>query len=316
MKIVSSIMPPTAIQEMIQRKFPHCQFEFHKGMKNVGNSLWEAEVFITYGEDLADDLILNTKKLKWIMVMSAGLEKMPLAACREKGILVTNVRGVHKVPMAEFTLGLMLQHVKQVRTLWEREKEEVWDRRIPMDELCGKTILILGVGAIGGEVARLAKAFRMNTLGVNRSGDAVEYVDELFKLGEVSKIIHKADFIVSVLPSTTETINYLTFEHFQQMKETAVFINIGRGSLVKTEVLIEALNQKEIAHAYLDVFEEEPLTEGHPFWKMGNVTVTPHISSITRNYLPRSFEIFEQNLHTYIKKGHSYINQIDLIRGY
>lgn len=315
MKIVSSILPSSNIQEMIQSKFPSCNFEFYKGMKNVEN-FCEAEVFITYGEDLTDELINKSEKLKWVMVMSAGLEKMPLEACRKKGILVTNVRGVHKIPMAEFTFGLMLQQVKQARILLEREQERRWDRRVPMEELCGKTILILGVGAIGGEIARLAKAFRMYTTGVNRSGNTVNYVDELYKLEEVSKILPKADFIVSVLPSTSETTSFLTLEHFRLMKKTAVFINIGRGSLVSTDVLIEALNQREIAHAYLDVFEQEPLTEGHPFWTMENVTVTPHISSITKNYLPRSFEIFEENLHTYIKKGHQYINQINLTRGY
>lgn len=316
MKIVSSIYPTESIQEMIRNKFLQCQFEFFKRMNNAENSFWEAEVFITYGEDLTDEHIKNTDKLKWIMVMSAGLEKMPLAACQKKGILVTNARGVHKIPMAEYTLGVMLQHVKQARTLWHREEEEKWDRRVPIGELYGSTVLILGVGAIGGEVARLAKAFRMKTLGVNSSGKSVDNVDELYRMKDVSQIISKADFVVSVLPSTAETKNFFTYEHFQLMKETAVFINIGRGDLINSEVLVEALEKKEIAHAYLDVFEKEPLPQGHPFWKMDNVTVTPHISSITKKYLPRSFEIFEQNLHTYIKKGNQYINEINLKRGY
>ncbi|MEQ2526893.1 D-2-hydroxyacid dehydrogenase [Robertmurraya yapensis] len=316
MKIVSSLLPEQALQEAIQKKFPEIQFQFFKGMKNAFESFQEAEVFMTYGEDLTEELIHSARNLRWIMVMSAGLEKMPLAACEEKGILVTNARGVHKIPMAEFTLGAMLQYVKQTKLLSEREADENWDRKIPMAELCGKTILILGVGAIGGEIARLAKAFRMNTIGVNRSGDQVDYVDELYTMKEVPEVIEKADFIVSVLPSTDETSNVLTYEHFQAMKNTAVFINIGRGDLVKDETLLKALENNEIAHAYLDVFEQEPLPKGHSFWKMENVTVTPHLSSITKNYLPRAFEIFEQNLHTYNKKGVNYKNRIDLSRGY
>lgn len=316
MKIVSSLLPEQALQEAIQEKFPEIQFHFFKGMKNAFESFQEAEVFITYGEDLTEELIHSARNLKWIMVMSAGLEKMPLAACEEKGILVTNARGVHKIPMAEFTLGSMLQYVKQSKLISAREAEENWDRRIPMAELCGKTILILGVGAIGGEIARLAKAFRMNTIGVNRSGTPVDYVDELYRMKEVPNLIEKADFVVSVLPSTNETAHFLTYEHFKAMKNTAVFINIGRGDLVKNETLLKALENNEIAHAYLDVFEQEPLPEGHPFWKMENVTVTPHLSSITKNYLPRAFEIFEQNLHTYNKKGGKFLNRIDLSRGY
>lgn len=316
MKIVSSLLATEQIQNMIQEKFPQISFEFFKGMKNAESCFMDAEVFITYGEDLTRERMESAKNLKWVMVMSAGLEKMPLAACEEKGIIVTNARGIHKIPMAEFTIGMMLQYVKQMRTLWQRENEEHWDRRVPMSELNGKTIAILGVGAIGGEIARLAKAFGMNTIGINRTGKSVEFVDELYKMNEVSHILPKADFLVSVLPSTNETKNFLNFEHFQSMKETAVFINIGRGDLVSDEVLLKVLEGKEIAHAFLDVFETEPLPKEHPFWKMENVTVTPHISSITKNYLPKSFEIFEHNLHTYIKKGDNFINKIDLSRGY
>lgn len=316
MKVVSSIMPPDSIQGMIQGKFPGVEFHFFKGMKEAGNHLLDAEIFITYGEDLNNEHIEKAHMLKWIMVMSAGLEKMPLEACREKGIFITNARGVHKIPMAEFTISLLLQHVKQTKLLLQCEREEEWNRRIPQSELHEKTILILGVGAIGGEIARLAKAFRMNTLGINRSGSSVEFIDEHFQMAQLEKVVTRADFIVSVLPSTSETRHLLTLEHFQQMKKSAVFINIGRGDLVKEEVLLQALKENEIAHAYLDVFQEEPLPKGHPFWQMEEVTVTPHISSITKNYLPRAFEIFAENLHTYIKKGNQFINVINPTRGY
>lgn len=316
MKVVSSFLPPQLIQEKVQGDFPDVHFQFFKGMKNAHTALKEAEVLLTYGEDLTEELIEKAENLKWIMVMSAGIEKMPLNICREKGILITNARGVHKIPMAEYTLSMMLHYVKQVKSLLAREEEENWDRNIPMDELSEKTILILGVGAIGGEIARLAKAFRMNTLGVNRSGTPVEFVDELYKMDEALHVISRADFVVSVLPSTAETIHFLTDEHFRLMKESAVFINIGRGDLVKEEVLLRALQENMIAHAFLDVFANEPLEKGHPFWKMENVTVTPHLSSITKNYLPRSFEIFRHNLHIYRNKEDRYMNRIDLSKGY
>ncbi|MDF1508141.1 D-2-hydroxyacid dehydrogenase [Robertmurraya sp. DFI.2.37] len=316
MKVVSSILPDESIQEMIRAKFPNVQFEFYKGMKHAQTSFQDAEIFITYGEDLTEEDITKAQNLNWIMVMSAGLDKMPLAACHKKGIIITNARGVHKIPMAEYALGMMLQYVKQARVLWSNEQEEKWERRVPMEELCGKTILILGVGAIGGEIARLAKAFRMNTIGVNRTGNPVEFVDELCQLDDISTVVGKADFIVSVLPSTPETTHLLTYEHFKLMKNTSVFINIGRGDLVEEDTLFEVMKNKEIAHLFLDVFAVEPLPEGHPFWQMEQVTVTPHLSSLTKNYLPRSFEIFEKNLHTYNNKGNNMINQIDLTRGY
>ena len=314
MKIYSSILPAEALREDVKKEFPQVSFEFHKGIKE--ELFLDAEIFITYGEDLTEELIYKTDKLRWIMVMSAGLDRMPFEACKKHGIFVTNVRGIHKIPMAEFTIGMMLQHVKQMRSLWTNEQAESWERKLPMGELYGKTLLILGIGAIGGEVARLAKAFNMKTIGVNRSGREAEWADEIFTMDNYREAMPEADYIVSVMPSTNETKHFLDASDFELMKDSAVFINIGRGDLVKDEVLLAALQEKKIAHAYLDVFYEEPLKASHPFWMMENVTVTPHISSLTKNYLPRSFEIFKHNLHTYIKNDSDYLNVIDMDRGY
>lgn len=316
MKIVSSIFPNEKIQENIKKEFPEITFEFYKGMKEAEEAFYGCDIFLTYGDDLTEQHIQKNNQLKWIMLMSAGLEKMPLKAIEEKGIIVTNARGIHKIPMAEFTIGLMLQWVKQTKALLENEQRQLWDRKLQMEELCEKTVLILGVGAIGGEIARLAKAFRMRTIGVNRSGKATEYVDELFCMDQLMTALPKADFIVSILPSTTETKQLLTKDHFTTMKNTAVFINIGRGDLVDEHVLQQALENNEIRHAFLDVFEKEPLEKSHPFWNMKNVTVTPHLSSVGKKYLPRSFAIFKHNLNTYLNKNNDYINLIDLQKGY
>lgn len=316
MKVLSTIFPPPSIQDEMRTKFPRVEFHFFKEMEKAATFLDEAEIVITYGDDLTEELINQAKKLRWIMVMSAGIEKVPLSICQQKGILVTNARGIHKVPMAEYTLGMMLQYVKNVKVLRENQEAEQWNRKVKMAELRGKTILILGVGAIGGEIARLAKAFRMNTIGINRSGEQVDFVDKLYPLTDIAHAIPQADFFVSVLPSTTDTVHLLQAEHFCLMKDTAVFINIGRGNVVEECVLLHALKEKEIAHAILDVFEVEPLEKGHPFWKMENMTITPHLSSITTSYLPLSFEIFEHNLHMYIKNENSFINQIDFHKGY
>jgi phosphoglycerate dehydrogenase-like enzyme len=156
----------------------------------------------------------------------------------------------------------------------------------------------------------------MKTIGVNRSGNGVGNIDELYLTEQMMDALPKADFIVSILPSTPETKHLLTKDHFVAMKNTAVFINIGRGDLVDESLLLHALEKNEIAHAFLDVFEKEPLVKDHPFWKMKNVTVTPHLSSVTQNYLPRALEIFKHNLNTYLNKTGDYMNIIDLKKGY
>ncbi len=159
MKIVSSILPPEELREEVIRDFPEGDFLFFDGIEAAGESFYnDAEVFITYGEDLTEEDIHKATKLKWIMVMSAGMDEMPLKACKEKGILITNARGIHKIPMAEFALGTMLGHVKQRALLAENEKAEVWNRNLPMEELHGKTLLIIGVGAIGERLQDSANA--------------------------------------------------------------------------------------------------------------------------------------------------------------
>jgi len=315
MKILFTFIPKEKLQSDIQAEFPEHEFHFCK-ISSAGCHAEEAEIYVTYGEDLDKDYIERAKNLKWIMVMSAGMDRMPFEECAKRDILVTNVRGIHKIPMAEFTLGTMLQHVKQYPVLREKEIEEEWDRKVKVDELAGKNLLVLGIGAIGGETARLAKAFRMTVTGINRSGKGHEFADHTDTFANIGSWLPEADFIVSVLPSTDETRYLLQEEHFTLMKDSAVFINIGRGDLVKEEVLLKVLGERQISHAYLDVFETEPLPKGHPFWKMENVTVTPHLSSITKGYLPRSFEIFKHNLRAYVNKEEQLLNVIDLSRGY
>jgi phosphoglycerate dehydrogenase-like enzyme len=314
MLILSTIIPNESIQTKMMDAFPDLNFIYQEGWTD--EPLNEAEILITYGEDLNEEIIGKAANLKWIMVMSAGLELMPFKAIEERGILVTNARGIHKIPMAEYTIGMLLQYEKKLKLLMKNEREELWHRKIEVGELNGKTMLVLGAGAIGGEVARLGKAFRMTTMGVNRSGKPVDSIDRLYTLDNILEAVPEADYIVSVLPSTDETKGLLQKEHFKAMKETAVFVNIGRGDLINDEVLIEALEAGELAHAILDVFDPEPLGKGHPFWKMENVTVTPHLSSKSGEYLPRTFAIFEKNMREYLKAGKDFINVIDLSRGY
>ncbi|MED1420216.1 NAD(P)-dependent oxidoreductase [Bacillus smithii] len=314
MEVVFSFFPPTDLREQLINEFPDCHFRFYR---KISEAEWKnAEVIVTYGEDLSEKIIHSSPRLRWIMVCSAGLEKMPFQAIKEKNILVTNARGIHKIPMAEFTLGLMLQHVKRYPELADFEKQRVWNKKLPLQELAEKEVLVLGTGAIGSEIGRLSKAFRMKTNGVNRSGKPVDYFDRIYTFQDWNIALGTADFIVSVLPSTPETRYLLMENHFQTMKDTAVFINIGRGDLVEDKVLLNAAKQNQVAHIYLDVFEKEPLPPEHEFWTLNNITVTPHISAMSKNYLPRAFEILKHNLSTYITGGEDFWNVVDLDRGY
>ncbi len=316
-KIVSSILPPAELQELVRQLFPDDEFIFNKGLKGeIYNEFIDAEIFITYGEDLTAEDIEKAKHLKWISVMSAGVEKLPFEAIQARDIVVTNARGVHQIPMAEYTLGLMLRHAKRFDRFLDEQKESNWNRGIRTEELHGATVLILGAGAIGGEIAKRCQLFGMHTIGVKTTGRAAENFNEMYSIESWEEPLRQADYIVSVLPSLESTTHMLQKKHFELMKESAVFINIGRGDLVETDVLIKALQEQDIAHAYLDVLEQEPLPEDHPLWTMENVTITPHISGKSKRYLPRAFDIFSHNLHIYKGVPGEMKNVIQLDRRY
>jgi phosphoglycerate dehydrogenase-like enzyme len=284
-------------------------------MREADNYLDQATVFVTYGEDMNEDTIAKAPNLKWIMVLSAGVERLPFQAIEARNILVTNSRGIHKIQMAEYTISMLLQVYRQEKEVIENEKQSIWGK-VPVQEITGRTMLVLGTGAIGQEVARLAKAFRMKTIGFSHSGRAVESFDEVYQINHLDQKLPEADFVVSVLPSTNETKYLLQAEHFKQMKNDAVFVNIGRGDVVASDIILRAVQEKEIAHAVLDVFEQEPLPAEHPFWKEPNITVTPHISGKSPEYLPRALSIFQENLHKFLQAEADFVNIVNTARGY
>lgn len=300
----------------LQETYPKQSFVFCTDMQEAKKHLPEAEVLVTYGEDLDKHLIQEAENLRWIMVMSAGIEQLPFKAIHEKKILVTNARGIHKTPMAEYVIAMLLQVYRQAKVLMKNEANHKWDRSVKMQEISGRTMVIAGTGAIGQEVARLAKAFHMKTYGISRSGKNVDYFDVNYSTDQMMDVIPKADFVISVLPSTKETKYLFTDEHFRQMKDTAIFLNMGRGDVVREETVLKAVQDRQIAHAVLDVFTTEPLPEDHPFWKEESITITPHLSGMSSLYVTRSLDIFKNNLQAYLDGTGEFVNTIDLMRGY
>lgn len=317
MKIVSAIKRvPDEIQLRLQTRFPEATFIFCHGMGEAKYYLEEADVFITYGEDLDREKIQSAKKLKWIMVLSAGMDLMPFDEIAKRDILVTNVRGIHAQPMGEYAISMLLQVSRKAKTLIQQEENAEWSRRPVMNEISGRTMVLLGTGAIQQEVARLAKAFQMKTIGVSKSGKKKPHFDQAFPVQQLELVLPRADFVVAALPSTPDTKYLLEEKHFKVMPKRAIFLNMGRGDLVASEVILNAVRKKEISHAVLDVFEEEPLPEDHPLWREENVTVTPHLSGISPHYVPRGFDLFEKNLSVFISGDGELRNIIDPKRGY
>jgi phosphoglycerate dehydrogenase-like enzyme len=293
----------------------HVKFIWCKNTKEANEFLPDAEILLTMGR-LDPDITERTPKLRWVQSLAAGIDKLPLETFIKRNIIVTNGKGVHIVQMSEFTLGVMLQWVRNTNKFLKHQQEKIWEQKLSFDELYGKTVGILGAGAIGEAVARKCQAFDMNVIGFNRSGAAQPHFNEIFS-GEngLIALLQKSDFVVLLLPSTSKTHHFIKREHLQQMKSSAFLINIARGDVIDEEALMEALQNGTISGAALDVFEQEPLPETSPLWTMDNVILTPHIAGATDHYIERAAPIFYHNLKQYIA-GQPLMNVVNLREGY
>jgi len=314
MRIYFTFEPRPDLREPLVEEFPQCDFVFGSGLST--EELQKADVLVTYGEDLNNDNMQYASKLKWIFVASAGVEKMPAQAIIDRGILVSNVRGIHKSPMAESMLAHILAIKRALPWMYEQQKKKEWSKKGKQTELRDNTALILGPGAIGAEVGRLLQAFGVTTIGCNRSGKAAPYMDVMVSFGQLTEVLPKADIVLSVLPKTAETTRLLKEEHFKAMKNDAIFMNFGRGNLVDEKVLMHAMETGEIGYAVLDVFDEEPLSASSPLWSCPNVIVSPHVSSHSSRYVERSLDIFKPSLMKWLNGETALENVVDLSRGY
>ncbi len=313
MEILFTFVPREDQQQRIEDAFPEVEFYF---LNRDKTRLSSANIIVTYGEDLTAEDIKSAEKVKWIMVASAGIEKLPHKAIEEREIIVSNVKGIHKTPMAESVLAHLLALKRTLPEIYQNQQKHLWNKKMSSSELNGTTALILGPGAIGSEIGRLLQAFGVITIGCNRSGNQALNMDKMISLDEILDKLPQADYVISVLPSTQETQQLLGKEHFKAMKQTAIFMNFGRGDLFAETVLLEALQQKEIAFAVLDVFEQEPLPEDHPYWSMDRVVVSPHISSKSGKYVDRALDIFIPNLKEWLANQSVPTNLVDMEKGY
>ncbi|MEW9698503.1 D-2-hydroxyacid dehydrogenase [Paenibacillus sp. SI8] len=291
------------------------QFHWFKSSEAAYDYLPDADAIVTAGR-MNPTIMKLAENVKWIQTLSAGVDKLPLKELAERGITLTNARGVHTIQMSEFTISLMLQWVRKSNILHGFQQKQIWDSQITFGELYGKTIGIVGAGAIGEAIARKAKAFDMNVIGLNRSGKPQPAFDHMFHGEEgLQQLLTESDFIVLLLPSTSKTRRFLTTDHLTLMKPSAFLINLARGDVIDEEALIDALQKGRLAGAALDVFEHEPLPASSPLWRLDNVIVTPHIAGSSVHYTERASAIVYHNIRVMLDGG-DMMNVVNLNEGY
>ena len=274
----------------------------------------DAEVLFTWGGTgkMPETFCNQSKRLKWLNSFSAGVNPLMECSIRDLDITITNASGIHGKPMGLTTMGYVINHLRKFPQMMENQREHI--RRKPAqlaEEAEGKTLGIVGAGAIGADVAKYAKALGLRVIGVKRKVMPLENYDEVYSNQELDKALGEMDFVVILTPLTNDTRKLFDAQRFAACKEGAYIINIARGAVVDTYALIDALRSGHLSGCALDAVDEEELPEDSPLWEMPNVFLTPQYSATSPLYVDRAVEQFVRNVDNF-SAGRPLFNVIDI----
>ncbi len=240
--------------------------------------------------------------VKWVHSLSAGVEPILFPELIHSQVPLTNGRGVFRRSLGEWTIAAALYFAKEFRRAIAQQEGSLW-RQFDIDELHGRTLGIVGYGEIGGSAAELAKPFGMRVIAVRRRtslSEADPLLDRVYPPEGLRELLRESDYIAIAAPHTPETRGMIGAAEFAIMKPNAVLINVGRGPVVVESALIAALSDHRIRGAALDVFDQEPLPPGHPFWGMSNVLISPHCADHTVGWLELAMNRFVENFRRFV----------------
>ena len=260
------------------------------------------------------------QSIRWISLLSAGVEDcVRIPQVRERDILVTNMQRIGGPVIAEHTMGMLLAMTRGLDFYIAGQSQGEWRRYAPAQRatvIQGKTMLVVGLGGIGSEVAKRAHAFGMRVTATRASGrEGPDYVSYVGLPEELPKLAAQADVIVNTAPLTPQTTGVFDAAFFAKLKPTAYFINVARGRSVVTAALVDALKNNKLAGAALDVTDPEPLPADHPLWRMPNVIITPHVSNDSDLGFETRITVTVENLRRYLQ-GERMLSVVDTSKGY
>jgi phosphoglycerate dehydrogenase-like enzyme len=283
--------------------------------ETLANRVGEADVLVISGL-WRNGLLDRATKLRFIQAIGAGTDQFSREELANRGIRLASARGVNARAVAEHAMALILALSRRLPEARDNQARRVWRQMIGdlsrrEDELAGKTLLIVGLGDIGGRLARLAKAFDMRVVGLRRNlASGTGAADAVHGMDELKSLLPEVDVVVLSCPLTAETENLIDREALARMKPSAHLVNVARGRVVDEAALIKALSARRIAGAALDVTVEEPLMPTSPLWGIEHVLITPHTAGETRRYEDNVIEILRDNLERLWRGDAELRNQI------
>lgn len=311
---------PPAFVDSLRASFPSVEFVAPADQAEADRMLPGAEV--VFGWAVTAGNFASASMLRWIQITAAGAGAQLFPALVESDVVLTNGRGLHATAMAEHTLGVVLAFTRKLHLARDAQRERRWAHRSlwmdapPIGELGGKTLGLLGLGAVGSAIAPRARALGLTVIAVRRHPVSPPApADEQWGIERLDELVARADILVLAAPLTAETHGLMSRDRIARMRPGALLVNLGRGDLVDEDALVDALRSGGIAGAALDVFRREPLPEASPLWSMPQVIATPHVSGLGPRYWERAVELFAGNLRAYLA-SEPLVNVVDKRAGY
>jgi D-2-hydroxyacid dehydrogenase (NADP+) len=287
-------------RDRLQARFPDVAMTLVDHHSKVGPHIGGADALVTFTPMMTPHVLEQANKLKWIQTLGTGVDNLIDQPTLRKDVIVTNVRGIHGPPVSEAALATMLALARNLSGAVRGQDAREW-RRWPAQLLHNKTVGIFGVGLIAETLAPMCKAFGMRVVGVSSSPRAVAGFDRVHSRDELTQVVGGFDFFVLLTPLTQATRNSIDAKVLAAMKPSSFLVNLARGGVVDEAALVEALREKRIAGAALDVFNQEPLPADHPFWGMENVIITTHQGGFCDVYIDYALPTVETNMRAFLK---------------
>ncbi len=298
-KVLVVDMHAEIYRDRLRAEFPDLQFALFHNASEVAGDLSDIDVMIMFGIEIRDHMLAEASQLKWIQSLATGVDHFLRCPSLRPGVLITSGRGIHGAPMREQVAYMMMAVSRDAVRQVGDQKAHFWERRL-WSTLDGKTATVVGVGIVGAAIAELLKAFGMRTVGVTRTPRQIAGYDEMMPTDRLADAARDADYLINVLPASTDNIAIFDAKIFSAMKPTAYYISAGRGQTVDEAALLAALRERRIAGAALEVFQTEPLPPDSPFWDLPNVFITPHIGGYVIEYEDFIMPLMVDNMRLFL----------------
>lgn len=286
-------------RDRLRAKFPQLKVDLVDHHSKVDPFMPEADVLITFGPMMVDRVYQLAKKLKWVQALGTGIDGITDLPSLPKDAIVTNLHGIHGAPLSEAAFGAMLLLSRRMHHSVRAQDKRQW-ARWPSTLLNGKTVGVLGVGAIAEDLAPRLKAFNMKTVGITSGVRPVPGFDEMRPRDPLREAVRDLDYLVLLTPLTPATKGIVNADVLAAMKPSAFLVNLARGGVVDEAALLKTLQERRIAGAAVDVFVQEPLPPEHGFWALDNIFMTPHLGGFNDQYVDHAMPVIEHNMAAFL----------------